>query len=204
VGCTCACICSAGGVHVCLHLQAFQKCRSGMKWHARPRSTLPPTHLLLRCASTCQLLPFLVVLQQTCSELQTRQILPPLSPPRSAWTCPTAGPPGLLAPAEATCTTFEPSLYFICPPQCLDLSNCCLTRVPPVLATLPRLTSLTLNDNDSLGASGEALAPLSLLTSLQVLGCVLVCMLAKLLGQTHLLDACLGVCVCVHVHRLAW
>ncbi|KAI7840413.1 hypothetical protein COHA_005844 [Chlorella ohadii] len=59
----------------------------------------------------------------------------------------------------AACTTI----------QCLDLSNCCLTRVPPVLASLPRLTSLTLNDNDSLGASGEALAPLSLLTSLQVL-----------------------------------
>ncbi len=52
-----------------------------------------------------------------------------------------------------------------------------------MLASLPRLTSLTLNDNDSLGASGEALAPLSLLTSLQVLGCVLVCMLAKLFGR---------------------
>ncbi|PRW39336.1 20 kDa chloroplastic isoform B [Chlorella sorokiniana] len=53
--------------------------------------------------------------------------------------------------------------------QYLDLSNCCLTRVPPVLARLPHLTSLTLNDNDALGASDDALAPLSTLTSLQLL-----------------------------------
>ena len=55
-----------------------------------------------------------------------------------------------------------------CPPQHLDLSNCCLTRVPPVLASLPRLTCLTLNENDALGASPAALAPLSTLTNLQV------------------------------------
>jgi hypothetical protein len=52
----------------------------------------------------------------------------------------------------------------------LDLSNCCLTRVPPVLARLPRLTNLTLNENDSLGASAAALAPLSTLTNLRVGG----------------------------------
>ncbi|KAL4853377.1 Ras suppressor protein 1 [Chlorella vulgaris] len=50
----------------------------------------------------------------------------------------------------------------------LDLSNCCLARVPPVLARLPRLTSLTLNENDGLGAAA-ALAPLSLLTGLKTL-----------------------------------
>ncbi|EFN52805.1 hypothetical protein CHLNCDRAFT_138465 [Chlorella variabilis] len=59
----------------------------------------------------------------------------------------------------AACTTLEH----------LDLSNCCLSRVPPVLARLPRLTSLTLNENDGLGASDRALAPLSMLTSLRVL-----------------------------------
>lgn len=57
-----------------------------------------------------------------------------------------------------------------CPPclQRLDLSNCCLSRVPRVLASLPRLTSLTLNENDALGASAAALETLSTLTSLQV------------------------------------
>jgi len=52
--------------------------------------------------------------------------------------------------------------------QHLDLSNCCLARVPRVLASLPHLTSLTLNENDALGASAEALAPLAALTRLQV------------------------------------
>ncbi|KAI3431582.1 hypothetical protein D9Q98_004632 [Chlorella vulgaris] len=58
----------------------------------------------------------------------------------------------------AACTTIEH----------LDLSNCCLARVPPVLARLPRLTSLTLNENDGLGTVA-ALAPLSLLTGLKTL-----------------------------------
>ncbi|KAL4440201.1 hypothetical protein ABPG75_003202 [Micractinium tetrahymenae] len=53
--------------------------------------------------------------------------------------------------------------------QRLDLSNCCLSRVPRVLASLPRLTSLTLNENDALGAGGAALEPLAALTQLQVL-----------------------------------
>ena len=56
--------------------------------------------------------------------------------------------------------------------QHLDLSNCCLTRVPSVLARLPRLTNLTLNENDALGASAAALAPLSALTNLRVGGWV--------------------------------
>lgn len=37
-----------------------------------------------------------------------------------------------------------------------------------MLARLPRLRSLTLNENDALGASPDALALLSALTSLQV------------------------------------
>ena len=51
--------------------------------------------------------------------------------------------------------------------QHLDLSNCCLARVPPVLAHLPRLSSLTLNENEALGQSAAALEPLSALTNLQ-------------------------------------
>lgn len=52
--------------------------------------------------------------------------------------------------------------------QHLDLSNCCLARVPAVLARLPHLTALTLNEND--GLSGEAaLAPLAGLTRLHTL-----------------------------------
>lgn len=59
----------------------------------------------------------------------------------------------------AACTTLEH----------LDLSNCCLSSVPAVLAQLPRLTNLTLNENEGLGAEPGALAPLSTLTNLEVL-----------------------------------
>ena len=95
---------------------------------------------------------------------------------RVAFTCGPTGlpnrPPAL--PARWEQVPYSPHRSSPCRPasclcpQCLDLSNCCLTRVPTVLASLPRLTSLTLNENDALGASDEALAPLSVLTSLQV------------------------------------
>ena len=67
--------------------------------------------------------------------------------------------------------------------QHLDLSNCCLTRVPPVLARLPHLTNLTLNENDALGGSAAALAPLSTLTNLRVGGWVAHGLRARALSQ---------------------
>ena len=81
------------------------------------------------------------------------------------------------------------------PLQHLDLSNCCLTRVPRVLAALPALTHLTLNENDALGASEAALAPLAALTRLQQLEmreCGLRAVPAAIAGLTSLTSLLLG------------
>lgn len=74
-------------------------------------------------------------------------------------------------------------------PQHLDLSNCCLTRVPAALARLPCLTRLTLNENDALGGSAAALAPLAALAALEVLEmreCGLTAVPASVAGLTRL------------------
>lgn len=79
--------------------------------------------------------------------------------------------------------------------QRLDLSNCCLARVPRVLASMPHLTSLTLNENDALGSSSAALEPLAQLTNLQVLEmreCGLQAVPASVSGLTRLRSLLIG------------
>lgn len=67
--------------------------------------------------------------------------------------------------------------------------------MPPVLARLPHLTSLTLNENDALGASAAALAPLATLATLATLEmreCGLRAVPASLAGLTNLRCLLLG------------
>lgn len=91
--------------------------------------------------------------------------------------------------------TGRPSLPALPYSQHVDLSNCCLTRVPAALARLPHLTSLTLNENDALGGSADALAPLSALSALEVLEmreCGLTAVPASVAGLTRLRSLLLG------------
>jgi hypothetical protein len=88
----------------------------------------------------------------------------------------------------------------------LDLSNCCLSRVPPVLARLPHLTALTLNENDGLN-SGSALAPLAALTGLHTLEmreCGLTSVPRAVTALTNLRCLLLGYNAMTEVRLLAW
>lgn len=121
----------------------------------------------------------------------------------------TAAAPGrACAGADHTPTRAAPLLRPARTParQHLDLSNCCLTRVPAALARLPHLTSLTLNENDALGGSAAALAPLAALTALEVLEmreCGLTAVPASVAGLTRLRSLLMGYNAMTEV-RPAW
>ena len=85
------------------------------------------------------------------------------------------------------------------PLQKLDLSNCCLERVPPALAALTHLTGLILSSNPDLGDEDgrpDALVALSTLRSLRCLElreCALAAAPAAIAHLTSLRTVLLGV-----------
>lgn len=81
--------------------------------------------------------------------------------------------------------------------QYVDLSNCSLGYVPEELAALTNLTSLTLNNNEQLGGTGNAerieqLAHLSSLQCLELRDCALKCIPQSVVGLTSLRTLLVG------------